>query len=319
MRRLFTLAFLFLFSSGAFAAEDTIRRGFRVGDGGTLKLDARIGSVTIVTGGTGVAVEVVRRATGMMADEALRDHEIAFEQRGDDVIITSKHDHGLRQWFSSYRVKWNIRVPARYNVDVRTSGGGIDLAGIGGTVDARTSGGSIRTGRLGGPATLRTSGGSITVAGASAGLQARTSGGSIEIGDTTGTVEARTSGGSIRLARVGGEVAAHTSGGGIRIEDALGRVDATTSGGSIHARLSRQPSGDSRLSTSGGGITLSVARDVKLDLDARASGGGVRSDVPVTITVHGSVDRHSLRGQINGGGPKLVLRTSGGGIRLSQM
>ncbi|HVS32981.1 MAG TPA: DUF4097 family beta strand repeat-containing protein [Thermoanaerobaculia bacterium] len=301
MRRLITTTLVFLVAASAFAAGDTIRRGFSVGEGGTLRLDADTGSITIVTGGTGVAVEVVRRASGMRAEEVLRDHDIEFEQRGDDVVITSRVKNDLGRWFSTHRVRWNIRVPARYNVDVRTSGGSIDLTGISGTVEARTSGGAIKAGGLGGTAVMKTSGGSITVDGAAADLSVRTSGG------------------SIRIARAGGDLKAHTSGGGIHIEDALGRVDATTSGGSIYARLSGQPTGDSRLSTSGGGLKVSLPGDVKLDLDARASGGGVRSDFPVTITVRGSPSRSSLRGQINGGGPKLVLRASGGGIRLSEL
>ncbi len=319
MRRLAPFALSILLAIPALASEDVIRKGFTVGEGGTLRLDAEIGSIKIVSGGTGVAVEIVRKAKGRDGEERMRDHRITFEQQGNDVVIESDRDDHDWGFFNrgEYDVQWNIRVPARYNLDVRTSGGSIDLANIGGSVDARTSGGSIKTGTLAGRATLKTSGGSIKVGGAAAELEAHTSGGSIEIGDTTGRVDAKTSGGSITLARVGGDVHAHTSGGGIRIEDAGGTIDASTSGGSITARLSRQLSGDSRLSTSGGGVSVSLANGVKLDLDAHASGGGVSSDVP--ITVRGTQDDDSLRGQINGGGPKLTLRSSGGGIRVKAL
>lgn len=281
MRRLIPLVLFSLSAVSAFAAEDTIRRGFRVADGGTLRLEARAGDVTIVSGGTGVAVEIIRSARGRRAAELLAEHEIEFEQRGDDVIITSKRSSLFDSWLSYYSVQWNIRIPARYNVEVRSSGGSIELSDIGGTVDARSSGGGIKAGRLAGPANLTSSGGSITVEGAASDLDI------------------------------------HTSGGGIRIEDAAGRVDATSSGGGIRARFSRQPGGDSRLSTSGGGVTVTIARDLKLDLDAKSSGGSVRSDVPVTM--RGEIDDNEVRGQINGGGPKLVLRSSGGGIRISQL
>jgi hypothetical protein len=315
------LAASLLITGAASAAQDTIRKGFRVAEGGTLRLDSGIGDVTIVSGGSGVAIEVVRKANGRRGEEQLQAHRIDFKQSGNDVIIDSDFegadDHSWTKWIhfsDDYDVQWNIRVPAHYNVEVKTSGGGIDLADIGGTVDARTSGGSIKTGRVTGNATLKTSGGSIRVGGANADLVAHSSGGSIEIGDTTGPVEAKTSGGSITLARVGGKVYARTSGGGIRIDDAMGSVDASTSGGSINARLSRQPQGDSLLSTSGGGVTVSIASGVNLELDARASGGGVTSDVP--ITVQGRQDDDSLQGHIGSGGPKLVLRSSGGGIRV---
>jgi len=317
MRRTLTLAFIFAFATAAHAAHDTIRRGFNVADGGTLHLDAGVGSIKIVAGGSGVAFEINRKSHGLHDDDELREHRITFQQQGNDVFVESDFEHSWDRWFSSYDVQWNIRVPAHYNVEVKTSGGSIDLANLGGRVEAHTSGGWIKTGHLSGPATLKTSGGSITVGGSRMNVVAKTSGGSITIGDARGSVEAKTSGGSITITRADGDVEARTSGGSIRIEDATGAVNASTSGGSIQARLSRQPRGDSRLSTSGGGMTVTLANGVSVDLDAHASGGGVDSDVPVTVM--GKQNDDSLRGAINGGGPKLVLRTSGGGIRVKPM
>jgi DUF4097 and DUF4098 domain-containing protein YvlB len=320
MRRTATLAAALLLAASAFASEDVIRKGFSVADGGTLRLDGAIGNIRVVTGGTGVALEITRKADDRRSEKMMRDHRITFEQHGNDVVIKSDVDRDGFDWFhwdDDYEVQWNIRVPDRYNVDVATSGGAIHIDEIEGTVDARTSGGSIRTGRISGEGNLKTSGGSITVDGATARLVAHTSGGSITVGDTTGPVEVKTSGGSIKLARTAGEVLARTSGGGIRIEDAMGRVDAATSGGSIHATLSRQPAADSSLKTSGGNVVVALASSVAVELDARASGGGVRSDLPVTV--QGTVGDDSIHGQINGGGPKLVLRTSGGGIRVKGM
>lgn len=317
MRRTFAITLALLVSTAALA-DDVIRKGFTVADGGTLRLDAGIGDVTIVTGGSGVAIEVIRDADGKRGQERLRGHKIDFRQSGNDVIIDSDLDDDWNhRWFNfgeDYDVKWNIRVPDRYNVEVRTSGGFIRLDEIFGTVDARTSGGGIRTGHLRGESKLKTSGGSIDVAGASAHLTAHTSGGSIEIGDAASQIEARTSGGSIRLGRVGGAVVAHTSGGNIQIAEVTGSIDATTSGGSIKARLTKQLTADSRLATSGGSVTVTIANGVNAELDARASGGGVTSDIP--LVVQGKIDSNALRGRIGTGGPKLTLRTSGGRIRI---
>lgn len=321
MRRSLVLAALLLAATSVFAETDVIRKGFNVADGGTLRLDADFGDVKIVAGGTGVAVEITREGDGKRGRELMREHKITIRQDGNDVVIDSDIDRD-NSWFnffnwSNYEVQWNVRVPKNYNVVVKTSGGSVDLGDLGGTVDARTSGGSIETGRLGGDATLKTSGGSIVINGALGRVEARTSGGSIRIGDTAGPVDARTSGGSISLARVRGSVYAHTSGGGITIDEASGSIDASTSGGSIKAQFAGPLTADSKLSTSGGNVTVSVAPSVRLDLDARASGGGVSSDVPVTI--HGRLDDNELRGKINGGGPKLTLRTSGGGIRVKTL
>jgi hypothetical protein len=238
MRRIAGAALALCITFAASAADDVIRKGFNVSQGGTLRLDGAYGAIKVVTGGTGVAIEITREAHGNKAEQRMASHKISFSQQGNDVVIDSKLDDDRNSgWFNwrdddDYEVQWNIRVPARYNVQVETSAGSIDLANIGGTVDARTSGGSIKTGRLAGVSTLKTSGGSISVDGADAKLDVHTSGGSISIGDTKGPVEAKTSGGSITLARIDGDVVARTSGGNIRIEDGrrvhLGRLDQRT-------------------------------------------------------------------------------------------
>ncbi|HVR39127.1 MAG TPA: DUF4097 family beta strand repeat-containing protein [Thermoanaerobaculia bacterium] len=324
MRRLVSITTLLLLAAVAAQAsvDDVIRKGFNVNAGGRLTLDASFGDVKVVTGGNGVAIEIVRRARTADKSEAaeiFKDHEITFDQNGNDVFIKSRYDHPNRwfHWNDSLSVQWNIRVPKNYSVDLRTSGGDVHLTDVSGEVEVRTSGGDIDAGRITGPADLRTSGGDIDVMSASGNVNAHTSGGDIKVGDTTGSVEVKTSGGSIELARVSGDVNARTSGGGIRIEEARGRVDASTSGGSITARFAQQPAGDSRLSTSGGSVTVFLAANVGADLDAHSSGGGVRSDLPITIV--GSQERDSLEGKINGGGPRLVLRTSGGGISVQRM
>ena len=146
-------------------------------------------------------------------------------------------------------------------------------------------------------------------------LDVETAGGSIKIEDLTGKVDAHTSGGSIKLGRIDGLVDVNTSGGSIKVEEVTGTVRAHTSGGSIKASISKQPTGDSKLTTSGGSITVYLADDIAVDLTARTSGGRVRSD----FNVNGETTKRSIQGAINGGGPKLVLKTSGGSVKVKQM
>ena len=87
MRRTAILAALLLAATPLFAANDVIRKGFNVADGGTLHLDAGFGSVKIVAGGTGVAVEVIREAHGRKAERRMAEHKIDFSQQGNDVVI----------------------------------------------------------------------------------------------------------------------------------------------------------------------------------------------------------------------------------------
>ena len=109
---------------------------------------------------------------------------------------------------------------------------------------------------------------------------------------------------------------AKTSGGSIKVDEVLGPIEARTSGGSIRAQLSQQPHGPCHLGTSGGNVEVSLAADIGLQVDARTSGGRVSTDFSVP---QGTLDKNSLKGSINGGGPLMTLRTSGGSIRLRKL
>jgi len=142
-----------------------------------------------------------------------------------------------------------------------------------------------------------------------------TSGGSIEIEDLKGKVDAHTSGGSISVEDIEGEVDIKTSGGSLHIENIIGAIDAHTSGGSIKIKLPNGVTADSKMKTSGGSITAYLAKDVAVDLSAKTSGGRVSSE----FSVDGEIKKRSIRGAINGGGPELVLKTSGGSVRIKEI
>jgi len=146
-------------------------------------------------------------------------------------------------------------------------------------------------------------------------IDLNTSGGSIEIEDLTGKVEAYTSGGSISLEDMQGDMDIKTSGGSINLENIIGSIDAKTSGGSIKLKLAKTPTKDSTIKTSGGSISAYLAKDIAVDLFAKTSGGRVRSE----FNVEGEIKKQLIDGTINGGGPKLVLKTSGGSVRIKHL
>jgi len=304
------------------AIESPIHRNFNVRPGGTLIIDADVGDIKVsVVGTPSVSVDVVRRArtsSRSHADDLFKDLDVDFSQEGNDVRIRARYNHPTSwfHWNNDLDVHFVVNVPAQYNVDLKTSGGDIVVSDLNGEVHARTSGGDVSLGRINGAVDAHTSGGDVSMAEGHTTAMLSTSGGDIKVGDATGALSVKTSGGSIDIRRAQSDLKAHTSGGSIEIGDAGGSIDASSSGGSIRARLSRQPRADSKLSTSGGGITVHLAPSVALDIDAHTSGGDVASDVPVTIL--GKQNDSSLNGKLNGGGPKLVLRSSGGDIRLQK-
>ena len=314
---------LITLSAAQASIDSPIHRTFSVHEGGTLTIDADLGDIRVTSGGTMVSVDVLRKAktsSREKADDLFRDYRVEFTQEQNDVRVTARNDRA-RSWFNLFgndlTVQYVVTVPSRFNLKLITSGGDIKVGDLNGDVRCKTSGGDLELGHIGGAVECKTSGGEMNLAGVRGNATLGTSGGNVRIGDAGAALEVKTSGGSIAIDRVAGDLVAHTSGGGITVHQAFGNIDAETSGGSIEAGLARQPRGDSQLKTSGGGIVLSLAPGVALDLDAHTSGGDVQTDVPVTLL--GKQSDSTLNGKVNGGGPKIVLRSSGGDIHLRKL
>jgi hypothetical protein len=282
----------------AVAPADTVERTFDVAAGGTLTIDTDQGSIDVRSvPGSQVRGRVEREVRGGDDD----DFELRFEQNGDDVTVEGERPERGWSWngWNKYRVRFEVEVPQRYNLDIETAGGSIEITDLEGDVDCHTSGGNISVDDITGR------------------VDCRTSGGGIDIGRIEGSVLAKTSGGSIHIDRSGGSVVAKTSGGNITVDEVMGSIEATTSGGNVKATIGSQPQADCRLSTSGGKVEVSLAGSIGFELDAKTSGGRVNVEMP--ITVQGDIGRTSIRGEVNGGGPRLELRTSGGSIYLKDL
>ncbi len=303
------ILFIFLLTAvvASAAIEETINKTYTVRPGGQLTVDTNRGSIQVEgRRGDQVDIEVlqnVRTSNQRRARDILGDFQVRFNQEGNDVSIYAEYRRGgIRNFFNRLsnrlQVKFIITVPFEYDVDLHTSGGSISVFDLEGEILSKTSGGSLTFENITGD------------------VSGKTSGGSIKIGEIWGDVNARTSGGSIRVERVEGYLDVHTSGGSITIEEAMGAVKASTSGGSVKAYLSRQPEEDCQLKTSGGSITVYLNENIGLDVDARTSGGRIYTDFPVKV--YGTVSPRSLDAEVNGGGPQLYIRSSGGGIYLKK-
>lgn len=303
------LLVLSLLAAAAIRAEPIVR-SFEVDPGGELEVDTDTGDIEVTAHDADqVVVEVDIRGAGAPG------FEVDFRERGRGIEVRGEASRGLmNRGRSLVEVDFTIRVPRRYDLELKTSGGTIVVGDLDGRVRADTSGGSIDLGRVEGEVEASTSGGGITVEFAGGNVSADTSGGSIRVEEAAGRVSADTSGGSIRIGAAAGPIDADTSGGSIRVKAARAAVSASTSGGSIKVGFAAQPDGRSRLNTSGGTVTVYLADGLALDVRAR-SGVGVTS----SIQLDGArMEPGRLEGSLNGGGPLLDLRSSGR-VRIESM
>jgi hypothetical protein len=287
--------------------ERVIEKTFAVSPGGTVLVETQGGNIEVKpVSGDQVKVTAIQRFrtdSESEADEIARDLRLNIDQAGNDVSAVAKYE-GTRKggWFGNNRgvsVDFVVTVPARSNVNLRTSGGNLVIGDLTGKVDARTSGGDVRIGAVDGP------------------INARTSGGNIRVREAKQSLAANTSGGDIQVERAAAGADLDTSGGNIHIGESGGAIDARTSGGNIYARFAGSVAADTSLRTSGGNVTVDVAPGAAFALDASTSGGSVRFSGAEIAVTQGQNGKSKLVGTVNGGGPALRLRTSGGDVRVA--
>lgn len=320
--------FLTLFLAVAFAGvavgqqrydyEDVIEKQIPGNRGETLTVRSDVGSIQVIgaPGSNTIDVRIIKGVNDVDEDEAedLFDRfRVTFDESGSGVEIRGDYERGSFWRFRrGLQVRYEIRVPDQMHVALSTNGGSISIEKIGGDARLATSGGSIKASDVNGHLAANTSGGSVSASGIAGEVALHTSGGSITVEGVDGNAECNTSGGSITANDIAGDLKAHTSGGSIRLQTIGGEVDASTSGGSVTADLYDHRGGPISLKTTGGSVTVGVDAGINAMLDAHATGGRVNSELPVA----GTIERGRIRGEVNGGGPLLSLRTTGGSINI---
>ncbi len=231
-------------------------------EGGKLILRADMGSVEITPGaGNQLEGRVVVRVYSGSEEKARRVfdayHLSTRSLEGGGVNVTGEFS-GSRHHDPSVGAEFDIKLPARFNLDVETRGGDIGLEGpLQGEARLTTAGGDIRAKDISGPSRVETAGGGISLGNLGARAEVRTAGGSIHTGNVRGDATIETSGGEIQVGQVEGTLRAETAGGDVIIAGAAGQVVAQTAGGQIQVG----PTGGSvRAETAAGSIRLRGSR-----------------------------------------------------------
>jgi hypothetical protein len=237
-----------------------------------------------------VSVEVEKRGRDKAAAEAI---EVIAEQKGDVVRVEARKKE-LREE-RNYTIGWNgLSRSAKLVVSVPT---GSDLV-------VRTGDGSIRVEHVKGRVELRSADGSVTGR------------------ELTGDVVAHTEDGAIKLEGIDGKCDVASDDGSIAVQGRFEGLRVSTEDGSVVVRASAGSTIDRgwNLSTGDGSLVLYVADGLGADVDAQTRDGSVRWDSGLAFARDdGERSRSSLRGRLGAGGPRLVMRTGDGTIRLRRL
>ncbi len=267
---------------------EDITEVFPIASGGKLTVNTDFGAIDVQSAETDTVSVRVQRSADLKADrragEILKNFDVQMTHEASDVKIEAKFKGPGKQWKKAKErldVRFDIIVPQRYSVDLRTTNESVSAVDITGDVNAQVSGGELR------------------------------------FQNVTGVVNGRASGGNITLRDCKGEVDVKTAGGSIEVEN-NGPILAKATGGSIRCQLQKASISQNLLldlETIGGGINVSAAPDIAATVEAKVLGGAVTTELPVTGE-EGRVRPDQLRGAINGGGPLLKLFSVGGNIIL---
>lgn len=198
---------------------------------------------------------------------------------------------------------------------------GYSIGKVTGKVHILTHQGEIHVASAGSGAELKTYGGDIQVGPVTGDLKAQTLAGDIVAKGVSGAAIVETSGGDIRVERIGSSAEARTGGGDIVLRAVGGGVVAETGGGEVQiVVLAREPKSGVKVRNNGGDVTLTVPANFKGEFDLVASNvdsdeTAIRSDFPEISVTRRSGSQQGT-GTVNGGGPRVVVRTSSGSIRI---
>jgi len=231
-----------------------------------------------------ILVEVEKRGP---TEEALKSIEVVTSRDGDRIQVEVRRPSGGDTFFgigvhTSRSARITVTVPRKANVVARSGDGSIRVDRVDGRSELRTGDGSVKASELRGHLVVHTGDGSVT------------------------------------LQDVAGAVDVTTGDGGVSLSGILEAVQARTGDGSITVRADQGSAmtDDWSVSTGDGSVAIYLPSEFSADIDAHTSDGRVTSDLDVTMTVTGTIDRRTLKGRIGEGGRLLRVRTGDGSIRL---
>jgi hypothetical protein len=230
-----------------------------------------------------------------------------------DVIDLQKDEDGIRveidngSGYDGGSIEFVADVPNKFDLDLQTMGGSIEISSVEGTINGQTMGGSLRLDNLKGEIKMTTMGGEISLQNAELNGTLKTMGGAVNFFNVVGNIEGITMGGSVTHKNVrrkagetpgsGGEVKISTMGGEIYVDDAPMGADVHTMGGEITVKNANI---FVKAKTMGGEITIENADGW---IDATTMGG----DVTAVMTGDPSKGKRDVYISSKGGDIDLTL------------
>jgi DUF4097 and DUF4098 domain-containing protein YvlB len=266
------------------ARADQWERTFKLTGKPELRIDTNDGAIEVASSSAAeIHVRVWTSGWRISSDEVRITREA---QEGNRVEVEVRVPRSRWSWgFSSIHrdVRVEVTVPREANMDLHTGDGHMTVRGVSGEIRLDTGDGSLTTDDLRGN------------------LRFHTGDGHIDGTNLDGSLDADTGDGHMRI---------RGRFDGLRLRTGDGSITAeAVTGSKMHA--------DWSVTTGDGSIRLRLPDGFAASVDLHTGDGAISSQLPITVS--GSLNKTTMRGQINGGGATLVVRTGDGSIRIERV
>ena len=128
-------------------------------------------------------------------------------------------------------------------------------------------------------------------------------------------VHVSTVNGGVEVEGLKSKVSAEATNGGVRARDIGGPIEAITTNGGVEVDLVQISEAGVKLECTNGGIKLRLPSSAKASISARITNGGIVTTGLALDATENS--RRRLDARLNGGGPRIDLEGTNGGIAIS--
>lgn len=278
-----TVALSILLPPGASAqnlGDRFFQQTYDVPADGTLRVDLGDSDVQIRTSASAVTVEVfVDSNDPEWSQEIFERLRFQADAQGSTLTVRARDPHVSNgEWRRQRRMRVTtvVHVPQRFNLDVETGDGDVEVGDIEGNVDIRTGDGDVHMSQVRGER--------------------------LGLSSSDGDLVAR-------LVEVG-QAQLRSSDGDIRVDALSGEVSVRTGDGDVDIRLTSVA--ETEIRTGDGDVTVYAPEPTNAEV--YLEGEDVEVDMPVTL--RGRVSDRRVEGRLGNGGPSLRITTGDGSVRL---
>ena len=304
----FILVLVFSTLSAAAVIDRVIDKTFAAKSGLTVNVETFSGGI-VVTTSDDPHVRVLVRQTVEATDEKaaeklLASLEVKLAQSPDGAVALKITPLHATRWtwqdWSPAALAIEIEAPRSCRLDLRTGEGDITVGAVRGGVVARTTAGAIFIGEVEGDITATDGRGDIAITAC------------------TGSLKLLSKNGNVLVGRSGTRAELSAVDGLIEVQSARGAIMARGNRSDIKVNFLHPLTQSSDLNADGGDVTAGFDPRSAATINARSSRfGSVRlRDIEIAVT-KGNPGSPALTGTLNGGGPLIKIRASGGQVRLN--